>query len=236
MLFSCLHGTTSVNHSAETFAGNAKHATMPAVQPVIVQHPLAQCHMVVIRAQDTPAHQFRRHLNLLGRMLFLEATRELPLREITVCTPLMQTVGAQLARPVVFVPILRAGLGLLDGILPLVPEASVAHVGIKRDEATALPLPYYANLPDHLATADVFLLDPMLATGGSACEAARQLKAAGATRITMICVVSCPEGLSAMQRMHPEVPIVTAAIDHGLNERNYIVPGLGDAGDRYFGT
>lgn len=226
----------SVNRTVEIFAGGGKHATVPIVQPVIVQHPLAQCHMAVIRAQDTPPHQFRRHLNLLGRMLFLEATKDLPLCEIPVSTPLTQTVGAKLARPVVFVPILRAGLGLLDGILPLIPEASVAHVGIKRDEATAKPLPYYASLPSHLDTADVFLLDPMLATGGSACEAARQLKAAGAVRITMICVVSCPEGLAAMQKMHPDVTIVTAAIDRGLNERNYIVPGLGDAGDRYFGT
>jgi len=169
-------------------------------------------------------------------MLFLEATKDLPLREIDVRTPITQTTGAALARPVVFVPILRAGLGLLDGILPLVPEATVAHVGIKRDEETALPQSYYANLPANLASADVFLLDPMLATGGSACEAVRQLQAAGATRIAMICVVSCPEGLAAMERAHPDVPVITAAIDQGLNDKCYIVPGLGDAGDRYFGT
>lgn len=206
------------------------------MQPVVVQHPLAQCHLTAIRAQETPSHQFRRHLNHLARMLFLEATRELPVQEISVQTPITQTSGAQLARPLVCVPILRAGLGLLDGILPLVPDAIVAHVGIKRNEETALPQPYYANLPANLASADVFLLDPMLATGGSACEAARQLKDAGAQRITMICVVSCPEGLAAMERAHPDVPIVTASVDDGLNEKCYIVPGLGDAGDRYFGT
>ena len=206
------------------------------MQPVVVQHPLAQCHLAAIRAVATSSQQFRRHINLLARMLFLEATRELPVQEISVQTPLTQTRGVQLVRPVVFVPILRAGLGLLDGILPLVPEAAVAHVGIKRNETTALPLSYYANLPANLAAADVFLLDPMLATGGSACEAARQLKEAGALRITMLCVVSCPEGLAAMERAHPDVPIITAAIDDGLNERCYIVPGLGDAGDRYFGT
>jgi uracil phosphoribosyltransferase len=206
------------------------------MQPAVVQHPLAQCHLAAIRAKETPSHQFRRHLNLLARMLFLEASKDLPLNEITVQTPLTQTTGTQLARPLVFVPILRAGLGLLDGILPLVPEAIVAHVGIKRNEETALPQPYYANLPTNLASADVFLLDPMLATGGSACEAANQLKAAGAMRITMICVVSCPEGLAAMASAHPDVPIVTAAIDDGLNDKCYIVPGLGDAGDRYFGT
>ncbi len=204
--------------------------------PVVVQHPLARCHLTAVRAQETPAHQFRSHLNLLARMLFLEATRELSVREISVRTPLTQTQGVELARPVVFVPILRAGLGMLDGILPLMPEATVAHVGIKRNEETALPQPYYASLPANLAAADVFLLDPMLATGGSACEAARQLKAAGARRITMICVVSCPEGLAAMEGAHPDVSIVTAAIDQGLNDKCYIVPGLGDAGDRYFGT
>lgn len=206
------------------------------MQPVVVQHPLAQCHLAAIRAVETPSHQFRRHLNLLARILFMEATRELPVQEVSVQTPLAQTPGARLARPVVFVPILRAGLGMLDGILPLMPEATVAHVGIKRNEETALPQPYYANLPAHLATADVFLLDPMLATGGSACEGVRQLKAAGALRVTMICVVSCPEGLAALAQAHPDVQVVTAAVDGGLNERSYIVPGLGDAGDRYFGT
>lgn len=169
-------------------------------------------------------------------MLFMEATRELALEKITVQTPLAPVAGARLARPVVFVPILRAGLGLLDGVLPLMPEAAVAHVGIKRDEATALPQPYYASLPEHLAEADVFLLDPMLATGGSACEGVRQLKAAGAKRITFLCVVCCPEGLAALKKAHPDVVVVTAAVDGGLNEKCYIVPGLGDAGDRYFGT
>jgi uracil phosphoribosyltransferase len=206
------------------------------MQPVVVTHPLAQCHLTAIRAAETPPHQFRRHLNLLAQMLFLEATRELPVQEVAVRTPVQETTGSALARPVVFVPILRAGLGILDGIMTLVPEAIVAHVGIRRDEETALPQAYYANLPDSLASADVFLLDPMLATGGSACEAIRQLKQAGALTITMLCVVSCPEGLTALEAAHPDVPVVTAAVDAGLNEKCYIVPGLGDAGDRYFGT
>lgn len=225
-----------VNPTVENFASVAKHATVRHMQPVVVRHPLAQCHLAAIRAAATPAHQFRRHMNLLARMLFLEATRELPVQEIAVRTPLTETTGSKLARPMVFVPILRAGLGLLDGILPLVPDACVAHVGIKRDEETALPHAYYANLPANLADADVFLLDPMLATGGSACEGLRQLKEAGALRITMICVVSCPEGLAALEQAHPDVPVFAAAIDDGLNEKCYIVPGLGDAGDRYFGT
>lgn len=206
------------------------------MQPIVVTHPLAQCHLTAMRDASTPPHRFRRQLNLLGRLLFLEATRELPVAAIRVQTPLRETSGAQLARPMVFVPILRAGLGLLDGILPLVPDATVAHVGIKRNEETALPQSYYANLPPVIAEADVFLLDPMLATGGSAVEAVRQVKAAGATRITMICVVSCPQGIAALSRAHPDVRIVTAAIDEGLNDKSYIVPGLGDAGDRYFGT
>ncbi len=226
---------------AENFGGTGKraHSAVPfptLMQTVVIQHPLAQCHLAAIRAVDTPSHQFRRHLNLLARMLFLEATRGLTLQETTVQTPLAQTPGAILARPMVFVPILRAGLGMLDGILPLMPEATVAHVGIKRNEETALPQPYYANLPANLASAEVFLLDPMLATGGSACEGVRQLKAAGARKITMICVVTCPEGLAALDQAHPDVPVYTAAIDQGLDERSYIVPGLGDAGDRYFGT
>ena len=189
-----------------------------------------------MRNASTPLHRFRRHLNLLGRMLFLEATRQLQVTTIRVQTPLQETDGVTLARPMVLVPILRAGLGLLDGILSIVPDACVAHVGIKRDEETALPQPYYTNLPPVIADADVFLLDPMLATGGSAVEAVRQLKAAGALHVTMLCVVSCPQGIAAVSKVHPEVRIVTAAIDDSLNDHSYIVPGLGDAGDRYFGT
>ncbi|MFM7606797.1 MAG: uracil phosphoribosyltransferase [Prosthecobacter sp.] len=204
--------------------------------PLVVSHPLAQCHLTEMRNASTPLHRFRRHLNLLGRMLFLEATRQLQVTTIRVQTPLQETDGVTLARPMVLVPILRAGLGLLDGILSIAPDACVAHVGIKRDEETALPQPYYTNLPPVIADADVFLLDPMLATGGSAVEAVRQLKAAGALHVTMLCVVSCPQGIAAVSKVHPEVRIVTAAIDDSLNDHSYIVPGLGDAGDRYFGT
>lgn len=189
-----------------------------------------------MRELATSSARFRWHLNRLGEILFIEATRNLETEPVTVSTPLAQAQGVRLARPVVLVPVLRAGLGLLDAILPLVPDAVVAHLGIRRDEETALPHAYYSRLPGHLADAEVFLLDPMLATGGSACEAARQLKAAGARRITFLCVVSCPEGLHAMNAAHSDVPVITAAIDQGLNERCYIVPGLGDAGDRYFGT
>lgn len=204
--------------------------------PVVVTHPLAQIHLTALRRTDTACGQFRWHLQRLAEILFTEATRSLPTTAIRIQTPLAETDGAAFARPIVLVPILRAGLGLQEAILPLVPDATVAHVGIARNEETAMPMPYYAKLPAILKEADVFLLDPMLATGGSACSAAAQLKEAGARHITLICVVSCPAGLEAFGGQHPDIPVVTAAVDERLNERSYIVPGLGDAGDRCFGT
>lgn len=204
--------------------------------PVVVSHPLAQIHLTAMRRTDTACGQFRWHLHRLAEILFVEATRGLNTEAIRIQTPLAETDGTAFARPIVLVPILRAGLGLQDAILPLVPQATVAHVGIARDEETALPMPYYAKLPAVLAEADVFLLDPMLATGGSACAAVTQLKEAGAKRIMLVCVVSCPPGLKALATQHPDVPVVTAAVDAGLNDKCYIVPGLGDAGDRCFGT
>jgi uracil phosphoribosyltransferase len=204
--------------------------------PVLVSHPLARIHLTALRDAATPAARFRWHLNRLAEILFWEASRDLDTLATRVLTPLAETDGAAFARPIVLVPILRAGLGLQEAILPLVPDAVVAHLGIARDEATAQPVSYYAKLPPVLAEADVFLLDPMLATGGSACAAITQLKAAGAGRLRLISVVSCPAGLAAVAAAHPEVPVFTAAVDAGLNERFYIVPGLGDAGDRCFGT
>lgn len=204
--------------------------------PVVVSHPLAQIHLTEVRRAASSPAQFRWHLQRLAEILFYEACRTLETSPIRVMTPLTETDGQAFRRPVVLVPILRAGLGLQEAILPLVPEAVVAHVGICRDEKTALPMPYFAKLPEALKTADVFVLDPMLATGGSASHAITQLKGAGAARITMICVVTCPQGLSALAAAHPDVQVVTAAVDERLNERSYIVPGLGDAGDRCFNT
>lgn len=204
--------------------------------PIVVSHPLAQIHLTAMRQTTTPCAQFRWHLHRLAEMLFIEATRALETQPITIQTPLAEMVGTAFSRPIVLVPILRAGLGLADAILPLVPEATVAHLGIARCEETAQPVPYYAKLPPILAEADVFLLDPMLATGGSAKAAATQLKEAGAKRITLVCVVSCPPGLDAFSAVHPDIPVVTAAVDEKLNDKSYIVPGLGDAGDRCFGT
>ena len=206
------------------------------MQPAVVSHPLAQCHLTEMRDASTPPHRFRRHLNLLGRMLFLEATRDLPVAAIRVQTPLQETNGVKLAGPMVFVPILRAGLGLLDGILSLVPDACVAHVGIKRNEETAQPQPYYANLPPVIAEADVFLLDPMLATGGSMAYTLQLLLERGATDITAVCVVCAPPGIALVETVVPDLKLFTATIDPALNDVAYIVPGLGDAGDRLFGT
>jgi uracil phosphoribosyltransferase len=155
---------------------------------------------------------------------------------IEVTTPLQTCGGIALARPVVLVPILRAGLGLVDGMLRIVPDAQVGHLGLYRDEATLRPVTYYSRLPKNLPDAEVLLLDPMLATGHSACAAVAILKALGVRNLQFVCVVACPEGVAQLQGAHPEVPIITAAIDAGLNERGYILPGLGDAGDRYFGT
>ena len=202
----------------------------------VLDHSLARVHLSALRDETTATEKFRWHLSRLAGLLFAEAARDLELETVPVKTPLATTTGHRIRRKVVLSPILRAGLGLVDGILPLVPDMIVAHIGICRNEETALPESYYAKLPATLADAEVFLLDPMLATGGSAVEAARQLKAAGAVRLRLVCVVSAPQGIAAFQAAHPEVPIFTSAIDEGLNDRSYIVPGLGDAGDRYFGT
>jgi uracil phosphoribosyltransferase len=202
----------------------------------VLEHPLARVLLTSLRDTATRPDHFRVALQRLAALLFVEACRDIQVATIQVTTPLTVTDGAALARPIVLVPVLRAGLGLIDGILDLVPDAVVAHIGIARDEETALPQPYYAKLPALLSNADVFLLDPMLATGGSAIEAANQLKQAGVQGLRFTCVVSCPVGIAAFQSAHPDVPVFTAAIDERLNERNYIVPGLGDAGDRYFGT
>ena len=202
----------------------------------VLDHPLAKVLITQLRDMETPSDRFRTAMQRLAALLFMDASRHIEVKETEVRTPLTTTRGAALARPVVLVPVLRAGLGLVDGILNLVPDAVVAHIGIARDEETARPHSYYAKLPSLLSHADVFLLDPMLATGGSAIEAARQLKDAGTVGLRLVGVVACPQGIASFHAAHPDVPIHTATVDEGLNDRSYIVPGLGDAGDRYFGT
>ena len=192
--------------------------------------------MSVLRDKTTGTAQFRRVLEQIAILLLTEASKRWPTLTIEIETPLAPMTGATLARPVVFVPILRAGLGLLEGMLRIIPEAGVGHIGLYRDEVTLRPVNYYCRLPAILAQSHVLLLDPMLATGRSATEGATLLKAQGATSIQFICVVACEVGIEQLRGAHPDIPIYSAAIDPELNEFGYIVPGLGDAGDRYFGT
>jgi uracil phosphoribosyltransferase len=202
----------------------------------IVNHPLVAAGLSILRAKTTTPELFRRHLQGIAVLLFAEASRSFGLASIEVETPLASCAGTVLAKPVVLVPILRAGLGMLDGIIRVVPDASIGHIGLYRDAETLRPVSYYDRLPVNIAAAQVLLLDPMLATGHSACEAASILKAQGALSIQFLCVLACPPGVQQFQSEHPDVPIIAAAVDPELNEFGYIIPGLGDAGDRYFGT
>jgi uracil phosphoribosyltransferase len=188
-----------------------------------------------LRDRRTPPNVFRSLTKRLTTVLMLEATRDLPTREKTIETPLEEAQGQALAEPIVGVPILRAGLGMLDAVVELFPEVRVGYLGLERDEATFQPSEYYAKLP-RLDDARVFVLDPMLATGGSADAALTSIKDSGATWIRMVSVVSAPEGIKVLEQSHPDVDIVTAAVDRELNEHAYILPGLGDMGDRLFGT
>jgi uracil phosphoribosyltransferase len=202
----------------------------------LVDHPLIRVKMTRIRDVGTSSEKFRARLAEVASLLLFEATRDLATTPSTIQTPLAPYEGATLHRPIIIAPILRAGLGISEGMLRILPDATVAHIGMKRDEHTHRPVPYYFNPPPSLATADVIVADPMLATGHSASATISLLKEAGATSIRFVCCVSCNEGLTQLRTAHPDVPIFTAAIDPTLNERAYIVPGLGDAGDRYFGT
>ena len=202
----------------------------------VVDHPLVRARLTRLRDKTTTPAEFRRLVRELAMLMVFEATRSLETKAAHVETPLAGYEGKALARPVIIVPILRAGLGMADGVHYLVPEASTGHIGIRRDEKTALPESYYQNLPAGIEAADVLLVDPMLATGGSAIAAITSMKKAGAKSIRFICLVSCVTGVERVREAHPDVQIFTVEIDPKLNERSYIVPGLGDAGDRYFGT
>lgn len=202
----------------------------------VLDHPLAAAQLSILRAQSTSPNDFRRAMQKLALLLSVEAARRWEIDSVPMESPLHSFTGQVLSRPIALVPILRAGLGLQEGMMQLVPEASTGHVGLYRDPATLLPVKYYSRLPQDLAAAEVLVLDPMLATGHSAVEAISIVKAAGATRLQFICVLACPPGVATLQSAHPDVPIVAAAVDPELNDVGYIVPGLGDAGDRYFGT
>ena len=202
----------------------------------IVDHPLVQDILLSLRDVNTEPDGFRRMAVRISVLLAAEALRALPVRRATVESPLGEAVGQRVATDVVVVPVLRAGLGMLDAVLELVPGARVGHIGLQRDEMTAVASRYYAKLPPGLADSYVLMIDPMLATGGSAVEAVDLLKEKGARRIQILCIVAAPEGIALVEQRHPDVDIFTPVIDKGLNERKFIVPGLGDFGDRLYGT
>jgi uracil phosphoribosyltransferase len=202
----------------------------------LVTHPLVQDALVTLRDQRTPGEEFRRTARRISVLLATEALRDVPTREVTVQTPLESAPGRQVSGDVVVVPVLRAGLGMLDAVLELVPRARVGHLGLQRDEATAVASQYYAKLPSGLANSFVLMIDPMLATGGSAVSGLDRLVAAGARSVRIACIVAAPEGLAVVAAKYPDVHIYTPVIDRALNEHKFIVPGLGDFGDRLYGT
>jgi len=202
----------------------------------VVDHALGAASLSIVRAKQTTPDIFRKHLQELSILLFVEASQNWGTKAVEIETPLAPCPGAVLAKPIVLVPILRAGLGMLDGIQRIAPDAAIGHIGLYRDPETLQPVSYYDKVPINAAAAEVLLLDPMLATGNSACEAAALLKAHGARNIEFLCIVACPAGIEKFHQQHPDIPIITAAIDPELDDHGYIVPGLGDAGDRYFGT
>ncbi|MDF7626919.1 uracil phosphoribosyltransferase [Leuconostocaceae bacterium ESL0723] len=204
---------------------------------VEVKHPLIQHKLTIIRDRSVGTKDFRSLVDEIAMLMTYEVCRDLPLKDVKVHTPVAETVQKELSgKKLAVVPILRAGLGMVDGILQLIPAAKVGHIGMYRDEVTLEPVEYFVKLPDDIEKREVLLVDPMLATGGSAKDAIDALKKRGAQNINLITLVSAPEGVKTVQDAHPDVDIYTASIDEGLNENGYIVPGLGDAGDRLFGT
>ena len=212
--------------------------TTPALPGLtVVSHPLVQHKITLLRDQATPKKIFKELVDEIAMLMAYEATADLALEGAEVVTPLETTTGQRVAgKKLTLVPILRAGLGMVEGILKLVPSARVGHIGLYRDHDTLEPVDYYFKVPGDAAERDFFLLDPMLATGGSAVNAVHSLKRAGATRIRFLCLVAAPEGVKRLHAAHPDVPIFAAALDRELNASGYILPGLGDAGDRLFGT
>ncbi|GJM24738.1 MAG: uracil phosphoribosyltransferase [Phycisphaerae bacterium] len=202
----------------------------------VVSHPVIQQRLTLARDKTTKVEHFRTLLSQIASLMAFELTRDYPTVDVEVDTPLGPCRGKKLAVELTLVPILRAGLGMTEGILQLIPEARVGHLGLYRDEKTLKPVTYYNKLPPDVAKTEVIIIDPMLATGGSLNVAIDTVKQAGAKSIKILCLVASPEGISAVTKLHPDVSIYTAAIDDNLDERGYIVPGLGDAGDRIFGT
>lgn len=203
----------------------------------VISHPLIQHKLSILRRTTASTKDFRELVDEIAMLMGYEVSRDLPLEDVEIQTPVATTVQKQLAgKKLAIVPILRAGIGMVDGFLSLVPAAKVGHIGMYRDEETFQPVEYLVKLPEDIDQRQIFVVDPMLATGGSAILAVDSLKKRGAASIKFVCLVAAPEGVAALQEAHPDVDIYTAALDEKLNEHGYIVPGLGDAGDRLFGT
>ena len=203
----------------------------------VLDHPLIQHKLAILRNKDTGVKEFRELVGEIAGLMCYEATRNLPTKEVEVETPLMTAKCRMLSgKKLAIVPILRAGLGMVDAMVDLIPSAKIGHIGLYRDPDTHLPVEYYCKLPEDVGARQVFVVDPMLATGGSAVAAIDFLKQHGCRQIIMMNIIGCPEGVKALQKAHPDVDIYLAAMDERLNEKAYILPGLGDAGDRIFGT
>ena len=202
----------------------------------VIDHPVIKHKLTIMRKTTTGTKDFRQNLDEIGSLMTYEITKSFPTRDVKITTPMGETIGKELDKDVVLVPILRAGLGMVSGIQQLIPTAKVGHVGLYRDEETLEPHFYYAKFPPNIANSTVLVVDPMLATGGSATAAIDYVKKTGATDIKLVCLVGVQEGIDAVEKAHPDVDIYLAAKDDYLNEIGYIVPGLGDAGDRIFGT
>ncbi|HJC14966.1 MAG TPA: uracil phosphoribosyltransferase [Candidatus Fusicatenibacter intestinigallinarum] len=204
---------------------------------IVMDHPLIQHKIGIIRRKDTSSKEFREMISEVAMLMCYEATRDLPLEPVEIETPISRMTARQLAgKKMAVVPILRAGLGMVEGMLAMIPAAKVGHIGLYRDPATLEPVEYYCKLPSDIASREVFVTDPMLATGGSATAAITMLKQKGAKKLHFMCIIAAPEGVKRMQEEHPDVDLFIGALDDRLNDHGYIVPGLGDAGDRIFGT
>ena len=203
----------------------------------VIDHPLVQHKLSLMRNKEASTNSFRRLLNELSTLMAYEVTRDVPMQEVEIETPLETTRTKVIdGKKLVFVSILRAGGGILDGMLSVVPGARVGHIGLYRDPKTLMAVEYYFKMPQHMDNRDVIVVDPMLATGNSAIAAVERIKELNPRSVKFVCLLTCPEGVAALQKAHPDVPIYTAAIDRQLNDHGYILPGLGDAGDRMFGT
>ncbi len=202
----------------------------------VLNHSLIKHKLSIMREEDTSTYIFKQNLDEIAKLMAYEVTRDVLIKEKKIKTPICETIGYEMAEKIVLVPILRAGIGLVDGFRDIIPTAKIGHIGMYRDEVTLEPHEYYARFPKGMENSLVIVTDPMLATGGSASAAITNIKKRGAKKIILVCLVGVPEGVARIEKDHPDVDITLAALDEGLNERGYIVPGLGDAGDRLFGT